>query len=186
MLPHLVDGRLPHVDIGQLSTVRRREPFVSDVRGDQHDPPPFRACRVSLALAVTARRGFEQSAFASRSTDSATGAERRPPDGRVGLPKSAVVDTQRDLEGVGGPSRITFSSRRLRFALKCCINGISVRALMRGSLGISRPGTVGASARLVDAIRTDLRRPSGNATTTYAGPRADRSGTTESRCPKRK
>jgi hypothetical protein len=166
--------------------VRRREPFVSDVRADQHDPPPFRACRVSLALAVSARRGFEQSAFASRSTDSATGAERRPPDGRVGLPKSAAVDTQRDLEGVGGPSRITFSSRRLRFALKYCINGISVRALMRGSLGISRPGTVGASARLVDAIRTDLRRPSGNATTTYAGPRADRSGTTESRCPKRK
>jgi hypothetical protein len=39
---------------------------------------------------------------------------------------------------------------------------------------------------LVDAIRTDLRRPSGNATTTYAEPRADRSGTTESRCPKRK
>jgi hypothetical protein len=63
MLPHLVDGRLPHVDIGQLSTVRRREPFVSDVRADQHDPPPFRACRVSLALAVSARRGFEQSAL---------------------------------------------------------------------------------------------------------------------------
>src|ERR1700694_579136 len=119
MLPHLVDGRLPHVDIGQLSTVRRREPFVSDVRADQHDPPP---CRVSLALAVSARRGFEQSAFASPSTDSPAGAERRPPDGRVGLPKSAAVDTQRDLKGVGGPSRITFSSRRLRFALKCCIN----------------------------------------------------------------
>ncbi|MET4323653.1 hypothetical protein ABIC02_007443 [Bradyrhizobium sp. RT5a] len=127
MLPHLVDGRLPHLDIGELGTVRRREPFVSDVRADQHDPPPFRACRVSLALAVSARRGFEQSAFASRSTDSGTGAERRPPDGRAGLPKSAADDTQRDLEGVGGPSRITFSSRKPRFALK-----FSVRALMRG------------------------------------------------------
>jgi hypothetical protein len=49
--------------------------------------------------------------------------------------------------------------------LKCCSNGISVRTLIRGASGAS--GRIGAaSARSVDAIRTDRRRPSGSSTTT--------------------
>ncbi len=154
---------LPHVDIGQLGSVCGREPLVSDVRADQHDPVPFRACRGPLAFAAAARRPFEQSGFASRSTDSATGGECQPPGGRVDLPTLAGVDTQRDLEAVGGSSRITFSSRSLRFALKCCINGMSVRALMRGRSAML--AQFGGSARSVDAIRTPRRRPSGSATT---------------------
>ena len=108
---------------------------------------------------------FEQSGSASRSTDSATGAECRP-DGRADLPRSAGVDTQRDLDAVGGSSRITFSSRRPGLALKCCINGISVRALIRGRLAAFGWEVIGVSARSVDAIRTARRRPSGSATMT--------------------
>jgi hypothetical protein len=77
----------------------------------------------------------------------------------VDLLTSAGVDTQRDLEAV------TFSSRRLRLALKCCINGINVRALTLGRSAASGE-VIAVSARSVYAIRTARRRPSGSATTT--------------------
>ncbi|WGR93551.1 hypothetical protein MTX20_02945 [Bradyrhizobium sp. ISRA435] len=165
VLAHLVHGRLPHVDIGQLGSVRSREPLVNGVQADQHDPVPFRACREPLAFAAAAWRGLERSGFVSRPTDLARGVECRPCGGLVDLPMSVGVDTQRDLEAVGGSSRITFSSRRLRLALKCCINGISVRALMRGR-SAAFGWEVIVSARSVEAIRTPRRRPSGSATTT--------------------
>jgi hypothetical protein len=78
---------------------------------------------------------------------------------------STVVETQRDAEGLELPSRITSSARKARFALKCCANGISVRTLMRARSGAA-PDAVTVAARLVDAIRIDRFRPSGNSTTT--------------------
>jgi hypothetical protein len=89
-----------------------------------------------------------------------------PPAGQMGMPGSAVVETQRDLEGLEGPSRITSSAGRVRFAFKCCINGISVRMLMRGRSGAFGLGLVAASARSVDVIRIERLRPSGSSTTT--------------------
>src|SRR6185437_938352 len=116
MLAHLVHGRLPHIDIGQFGSLCVREPLVSDVRADQHDPVSFRTFRGSLAFAASARRSVERSVSASWSADSATGAECRPWDDRADLPTLAGVDTQHDLEAVGGSSRITFSLRRFRLA----------------------------------------------------------------------
>src|SRR4249919_2709635 len=37
MLPNLVQGGLPLIDVGQFGTMRRGEPLVSSVRGDQHE-----------------------------------------------------------------------------------------------------------------------------------------------------
>jgi len=76
------------------------------------------------------------------------------------------VETQRDLEGLDAPSRITSSPRRFRFALKYCINGISVRALMRGTSVTFGTWLIDAAARSVEVIRIERRRPSGSATTT--------------------
>jgi hypothetical protein len=76
-----------------------------------------------------------------------------------------VVETQRDAEGLELSSRITFSARRARFALKCCINGISVRTLIRGRSG-APPDVITVAARSVEAIRIGGFRPSGNSTTT--------------------
>ncbi|WP_354232429.1 hypothetical protein [Bradyrhizobium sp. F1.4.3] len=59
-------------------------------------------------LAFAQQRGEDLSdGCASRLTDSATSAECRP-CGQVDLPTSAGVDTQRDVEAVGGSSRIIF------------------------------------------------------------------------------
>jgi hypothetical protein len=37
MLSNLVQGSLPHIDVGQFGTMGRGEPLVSGVRGDQHE-----------------------------------------------------------------------------------------------------------------------------------------------------
>jgi hypothetical protein len=91
------------------------------------------------------------------------GAEVPSEAGGMSRPVSTAVETQRDAEGLELPSRITSSARTARFALKCCINGISVRTLIRGRLGA--PDVVTVEARSVDEIRIDRFRPSGNATT---------------------
>ena len=77
---------------------------------------------------------------------------------------STVVETQRDVEGLELPSRITSLARRARFAFKCCTNGISVRTLIRGRLGVA-PDVITVPAKSVDVIRIDRFRPSGNSTT---------------------
>src|SRR6266480_2254393 len=164
VLPYLVHGRLPLIDIGQFSAMRRREPLVSDLCGGQHERSPLLTCPRSPASVASAPRPSGQSAFASRMTGSAIDAEGFPSADQMGMPESAVVETQRDVEGLEEPSRITSSARRVRFAFKCCINGMMVRTLMRGRshpLG-SRVST--ASARSVEAI--ERRRPSGSSTTT--------------------
>src|ERR1700757_4154924 len=58
MLPHLVHGRLSHVDVGQSGAVSRREPFVSGVQRRSARPVsplggPELACirRISIAIA---------------------------------------------------------------------------------------------------------------------------------------
>jgi hypothetical protein len=163
MLTHLVQGGLPHIDIGQFGTMRRSEPLVSSVRGDQHERSPFLARRGVAASDSSAPQAFGQSASASLPTGSAMGAEVPSEAGRMSRPVSTAVETQRDAEGLELPSRITSSARRARFALKCCINGISVRTLIRGRSGA--PDTVTVEARSVEAIRIDRFRPSGNATT---------------------
>jgi hypothetical protein len=99
-------------------------------------------------------------------TGPAIDAEGFPPADRIGMPESAVVATQRDLGGLEEPSRITSSARRVRFAFKCCINGMMVRTLIRGGSHASGLGVPPASARSVDAIRIERRRPSGSSTTT--------------------
>jgi hypothetical protein len=78
---------------------------------------------------------------------------------------SAVVEKQRDAEGLELPSRITSSARKARFALKCCTNGISVRMLIRGRSDAA-PDVITIAARSVEAMRIGRFRPSGNSTTT--------------------
>jgi hypothetical protein len=95
---------------------------------------------------------------------------------------STVVETQRNAEGLELPSRITSSARGVRFALKCCTNAISVRTLIRGRSGAT-PDVITVVARSVDEIRIGRLRPSGNSTTTKAGPRPDRSLNTASLLP---
>jgi hypothetical protein len=82
------------------------------------------------------------------------------------VPESAVTETQRDLEGLEGPSRITSLVRRLRILFKCCAKGINVRALMRGRPAAFALSAIAASARSVDAIRIERLRPSDSSTTT--------------------
>src|SRR6266700_2380454 len=175
MLPHLVQGRLPHVNIGQFGAMRRREPLVSELRGGQHERSPPLARPRSPASVASTLRPSGRSAFASRLTGSAIDAEGFPPTGRMGGSESAVVETQRDLEGLEGTSRITSSARNVRLAFKCCINGMMVRALMRGGSDTFGLGVTTPSARSVAAIRIERLRPSASSTTTYAGPRPARS-----------
>jgi len=82
------------------------------------------------------------------------------------MPETAVMETQCDLEGLEGPSRITSSVRRLRILFKCCAKGINVRALMRDRSDAFALGAIAASARSVDAIRIERLRPSGSSTIT--------------------
>src|SRR6266550_3791980 len=166
MLPHLVQGRLPHVNIGQFGAMRRREPLVSELRGGQHERSPPLARPRSPASVASTLRPSGRSAFASRLTGSAKDAEGFPPTGRMGGSESAVVETQRDLEGLEGTSRITSSARNVRLAFKCCINGMMVRALMRGGSDTFGLGVTTPSARSVDAIRIERLRPSASSTTT--------------------
>src|SRR5712691_12541511 len=113
--------------------MRRREPLVSDVRDHQHGWSSFRARRRRLAFGVSARRPPELPAFASRPATSTTDAEDFSPTGGAGMRGAGMAATQRALEGLVGPSRITSSARRARLAFKCCVNGISVRKLIRGT-----------------------------------------------------
>jgi hypothetical protein len=81
VLPHLVQGRLPHIDIRQFGAMRRRHPLISDVRGDQHGPSPLPAPHPSAASAATAPPIFGLSAFESLATGSATDTEGPPEPG---------------------------------------------------------------------------------------------------------
>jgi hypothetical protein len=73
---------------------------------------------------------------------STTGAEGFSPTGGAGMLGAGMAETQRVLEGLVGPLRITSSARRARLAFKCCVNGISVRTLIHdirgGAGGIKR------------------------------------------------
>src|ERR1700734_485776 len=129
----MVQWRRLHVHIGKFGAMRRCEPLVSGDRGHQHDRSPFLARRGAAVFASSAPQVFGRSALASLRTGSARGAEAPPAAGGMRRRVSAVVETQRDAEGLELPSRITSSARRARFALKCCTNGISVRMLIRGS-----------------------------------------------------
>ena len=158
------------------------EPLVSGVRGDQHDRSPFLVCRGAAVFASSAPPAFGRSAFESLQRGSARGAEPRSEADGMCRRASTVVKTQRNAEGLELPSRITSSARGVRFALKCCTNGISVRMLIRGRSGAT-PDVITVVARSVDEIRIGRLRPSGNSTTTKAGPRPDRSLNTASLLP---
>ena len=162
--------------------MRRCEPLVSGDRGDQHDRSPFRARRGAAVFASSVPQVFGRSAFVSLRRGSARGAEAPSGVGGKRRRVSTLVETQRDAEGLELPSRITSSARRARFALKCCTNGISVRMLIRGRSGAT-PDVITVVARSVDEIRIGRLRPSGNSTTTKAGPRPERSLITASLLP---
>jgi hypothetical protein len=146
MLTNLVQGGLPHIDIGQNGTMRRSEPLVSSIRSDQHERSPFLACRGAAASASSVPQAFGQSAFASRPIGSAKGAKVLLEAGGMGRLVQTVVETQRDVEGLELPSRITSSVRRARFAFKCCT-------------------AITVEPRSVEATRIDRFRPSGSSTT---------------------
>jgi hypothetical protein len=143
----------------------RGEPLVSGVRGDQHERSPFLARRGAAASAASALQAFGQSAFAFLPIGSAIGAGVPSEAGGMSRLASTAVETQRDVEGLELPSRITSSARRARFALKCCANGISERTLIRGRSGAA-PDVITVAVRSVEPIRIDRFRPSDNSTTT--------------------
>ena len=92
------------------------------------------------------------------------------------------TETQRDAQALERPSRITSSTGRRRFALKYCINGISVRTLIRPTSDGGESGRTVASARSVHATRIERLRPSASSTTTKAEPRPDRSPRPQTDC----
>jgi hypothetical protein len=98
---------------------------------------------------------------------------------------AGMAETQPALEGLVGPSRITSSARRARLAFKCCVNGISVRKLIRCTADPFALDAMGASPRSVEDTRIERLRPSESSTTTYAEPRPERSGSTASLLPNR-
>lgn len=104
--------------------------------------------------------------------------------GRMRRPESTAIETLRDAEELEESSRITSSTRRDSVAFKCRANGISVRTLTRGGSSALLSAGVDAWPRSVEEIRIERLRPSGNATTTKAGPRPERSGKTVNRWPK--
>ena len=159
--------------------MRRREAFVSDVRDHQHGWSPFRARR-RFAFGALVRRSPGLPAFASRPATSTMAAEDFSPTGGAGMRGAGMTETQRVLERLVGPSRITSSARRARLAFKCCVNGISVRKLIRGTAASFAFDAIGASPRSVEDTRIERFRPSESSTTTYAGPRPERSGSTAS------
>src|SRR5262245_18471899 len=152
--------------------MRRREPFVSEGRDHQHGWSPFRARRRRLAFGVSARRPPGLPAFASRPATSTTAAEDFSLTSGVGMHGAVMAETQRALERLVGPSRITSSARRARLAFKCCVNGISVRKLIRGMADPFALDAMGASPRSVEDTRIERLRPSESSTTTYAVQRA--------------
>src|ERR1700674_4115577 len=128
--------------------MRRRKAFVSDVRDHQHGWSPFRVRR--LAFVVSTRQLPELPAFASRPATSTMGTEDFLPTGEAATPDAGVAETPRALGGGVGPSRITSSARRARLAFKCCVNGISVRTLIRGTADPFAFAVMGGSPRSVD------------------------------------
>ena len=64
-------------------------------------------------------------------------------------------------------------------------NGSRVRALMRGRSEARGGETDDGVPRSVTDRRMERRRPSPSSTTTKAGPRAEWSDTSDSRCPER-
>src|SRR5260221_14253846 len=132
MLSHLVNGRLPHVDVRQLGAMRRRKAFVNDVRDHQHGWSPFRMRRRRLAFAVSTRQLPGLPASASWPATSPMGAEDFLPAGGAGMPGAGVAETPSVLEGGVGPSRITSSARRARLAVKIRVKWVKVRKLTPG------------------------------------------------------
>src|SRR5258708_23079620 len=143
--------------------MRRRKAFVSDVRDHQHGWSPLRVRR--LAFVVSTRQLHELPAFASRPATSTMGTEDLLPTGEAGTPDAGVAETQRVLEGCVGPSRITSSARRARLAFKCCVNGISVRTLIRGTADPFAFDAMDGLPRSVEDTRIERLRPSESSTT---------------------
>jgi hypothetical protein len=96
---------------------------------------------------------------------STTGAEGFSPTGGAGVLGAGMAETQRVLEGLVGPSRITSSARKARLAFKCRVNGISVRTLIRGTADPAAFDAVDGLPRSVDDTRIERLRPSESSTT---------------------
>ena len=178
MIPDLIDRGLAHVDVGEPGAVGRAEPLVRSVRGGQHvGSPRSRDC--SPACVAAGRREHGRSALASRPAGSARAA--------AGAPELEwTLETQHDAGAVGWwPSRITSSAEAASVGVKWRANGSRVRTLMRGRSDARGDATDDGVPRSVADRRMERRRPSPSSTTTKAGPRAEWSGTSESRCPER-
>ena len=181
MMPHLVHGRLADVDVGELATMFGRDAFVRTTRRAQHGVSPVLAHRAArsagASVPVSAR-----SAFAS---PSARGAKDSALSSWWALEVARRFGPLSDADSTGRSSRITSLIGDATLLFKWRINVSSVRTLMRamarepsGSADVSLP-------RSVTERRIERRRPSGNRTTTKAGPRADWAETSSRRCPAR-
>src|SRR5207302_7647026 len=70
------------------------QPFVSNVRGDQHEPSPFLQYRRSSASVGSALPSPGRSVFVSRLTSSAIGSQASLPAGPMRVPESTLVETR--------------------------------------------------------------------------------------------
>jgi hypothetical protein len=184
VLPHLVHRRLPDVDVSEFGAMRGGQALVSGAQCHQHERSPFLLRRRPAACAASVARAAGRAAFASRPTDWAKAGKMLSGAGRMRRPESTAIETLRDAEELEESSRITSSTRRDSVAFKCRANGISVRTLTRGGSSCLLSAGGDAWPRSVQEIRIERLRPSGNATTTKAGPRPERSGKTVNRWPK--
>ncbi len=123
MLADLPGGRLPHIDVGELRSVRRRHPVFRTRRGVQHDPPRLAPAHPPAAIAAHGRSAVPDG-VASPPSSSATPSAPAPAAG----PESLLPDPGRSSLG-GEPSAI-FGLQSS--AWMYCANGSSVRTDARG------------------------------------------------------
>ncbi len=123
MLADLPGGRLPHIDVGELRSVRRRHPVFQTRRGVQHDPPRLAPARPPASIAAHGRSAVPDGAVPPPSSP-ATPSAPAPAAG----PEGPLPDPGRSSLG-GEPSAI-FGLQSS--AWMYCANGSSVRTDARG------------------------------------------------------
>ena len=168
---------LAHVDAGELGAVDRGEPLVSRGCGQHGGSPRSRRVPRPASAAAAARRTERRPAPASVPADPAIG---------VAAGAEPTSETLHDVGAGDGRSWGTSSSgdapsMRARWRAR----GSSVRTLTRrGPPPSSPPAPCAEGApRSVAERRIERRLPSGSATTTKAGPRPERAGSSASRWP---
>ena len=144
-----------------MGAMRSGEPFVSGNERRSARPISLLARRGAAVFASSTPQAFGRSAFASAERFEQEGAEA-PSEAALAVRRrvSTVVETQRDVEGLELPSRITSSARRAEIHTEMSADEIGASGHCRGKIQSPhrrnyRRGEIGRSDpdRALSAVR---------------------------------